>query len=251
MRLPLDSDLPTNVQTREIDQARIVLMDRCMKRFGFGYRVELPDVTGAPKDPNSRRYGITDARLAAEKGYGLAADDPSNQPRPVAPRLSADAQTVLYGEGSSTVSGKPVPTGGCLSEANRALDAKSPKGADFSATQELAYTSFKQSQADSRVRQAVRAWSACMATRGYHYADTFAPGSDPRLGDGTGPAAIRTAEADLACKSRTNLVGIWFTVESAYQERLIDEHASSVKATAAALAARIKFAAELTNSASG
>jgi hypothetical protein len=245
LRLPLESYLPTAGQVREFDQARLVLIDRCMKRFGFGYKVDLPDVQSGSTDSNSRRYGITDSRLAAKRGYGLATGDAGLQAHPATPKLGADEQTVLYGEGSSSIKGKTVPTGGCLDEANRGLDARSPKGADFTVTQQLSFTSLRQSQRDSRVRKVVKAWSDCMAGQGYHYANPLAPLSDPKLGGGTGADAIRTAHADLECKRSTNLVGVWFTVESAYQQRLINQHTGLVKATREARDARLSVAGSL------
>jgi hypothetical protein len=245
LRLPLDSYLPTEAQVREFDQARLVLIDRCMNRFGFSYQVDLPDVPSGAKDSNSRRYGITDSDLAAKRGYGLAAGDASTQAHPANPKLDADGQTALYGEGSSVVKGKPVPLDGCLGEANRGLDAHSPKGADFNAAQQLSLTSYQQSQQDSRVRKVVAAWSTCMAGQGYHYANPLAPLADPKLGDGSTPEAVKTATADLACKQRTNLVGVWSTVESAYQQRLIDQHADLVNATKEARDARLRIADSL------
>jgi hypothetical protein len=241
LRLPLESYLPTAGQVREFDRARLVLVDRCMQRFAFSYKVDVPAVEGST-DSNSRRYGITDSSLAAKKGYGLATDAEAH---PATPELGADEQTVLYGEGASSLDGRAVPEGGCLGEASRGLDAHSPKGADFTLTQQLAFTSFKQAQEDSRVRKVVKAWSDCMAEQGYHYANPLAPLSDPKLGDGTGADAIRTARVDLDCKTRTNLVGVSFTVESAYQQRLIKQSAELVKATKEARDARLRVADSL------
>lgn len=39
------------------------------------------------------------------------------------------------------------------------------------------------------------------------------------------PAEIAQAETDVACKNQTNLVGVWFAVESGYQHIAIARNA--------------------------
>ncbi|WP_329563411.1 hypothetical protein OG711_37735 [Streptomyces uncialis] len=63
-----------------------------------------------------------------------------------------------------------------------------------------------------------------MADAGYDYRNPLAPPVDPRLRDAPKHEAIRTAARDITCKKRTNLVGIWFAVETAYQKQAVDKH---------------------------
>jgi hypothetical protein len=49
------------------------------------------------------------------------------------------------------------------------------------------------------------------------------------------PAEIATAKADVACKQQTNLVGIWFTVESAHQRTLIIQNTTALNLAAEAI----------------
>ncbi|WP_437068827.1 hypothetical protein [Streptomyces sp. enrichment culture] len=246
LRLPLQDYLLADHELRELDRARVVLIDRCMRGFGFSYPVRHPTADLGPRSPTERRYGITDASDAAAHGYGLGDRDPARQKPPEKPDLDADAQTVLFGKGRSSVKGRPVPEGGCVTQADRSLGAGAPAGTDPGLAQQLSFQSFDLSRADSRVRRATRAWSACMAGHGYDYADPLAPLGDPALSGATSPRAVATATTDIRCKKATNLVGIWFAVESAYQRRLIDDHHDRLTGLKQANTARLRTAARLT-----
>jgi hypothetical protein len=78
---------------------------------------------------------------------------------------------------------------------------------------------FQSAQSDPRVLAAFQAWSACTQTSGHHYGTPFTAAGDPRWGTDSpaGPAEIRTAEQDLGCKLKVNLLGIEFAVVSDYQ----------------------------------
>lgn len=246
LELPLQDYLLGDRELRELDRARVVLIDRCMRGFGFSYPARRPAADLGPRSPTERRYGITHAADAAAHGYGLGERDPARQKPPEKPSLDADAQTVLFGKGRSTVKGRQVPEGGCVTQADHSLGADAPAGADPGLAQQLSFRSFDLSKADSRVRDATRAWSACMAGHGYDYADPLAPLGDPALSGPTTREAIATATTDIRCKESTNLVGIWFTVESAYQRRLIDDHHDELTGLKKANTARLRTAAGLT-----
>jgi hypothetical protein len=227
LALPVERYVPTPDQVRLVDQARLRLIDRCMTRFGMRYQVALPRTAGA-HNQLYRRYGITDARAAAVDGYGVAADDPGRQPRPPKPKLGPEGETALFGKGRSTVRGITVPAGGCVGEANGILAASGPPVANPTLGQNLSAESFQRSQRDSRVLRGFAAWSGCMARDGYYYTDPLQPPADPQLGDGSGTEATRIARADVACKQQTNLVGTWYTVESAYQQRMIEANQTAL-----------------------
>ncbi|MEU0950064.1 hypothetical protein ABZ379_46580 [Streptomyces canus] len=77
-----------------------------------------------------------------------------------------------------------------------------------------------------------RAWSLCMRQYGYTYADpTRAPGKSAEF---TGPtvtkAEIAVAGRDVECKRRTNVIGVWSSVDAAYQRRAMNENARELAA---------------------
>ncbi|GAB7044577.1 MULTISPECIES: hypothetical protein [Catenuloplanes] len=245
LKLPVQDYMPTPEQAKRIGVAQIELIKRCMARFGKAYDVDPVDGDAyGPRSLTDRRYGITDLELARADGYGLGDRDPARQPEAKRPALDADAETVLGGDGRSEVNGQKVPEGGCLAEAGRNLNAEIPEGADYRRGTDLQEWSFKKSREDSRVRNAFVAWSRCMAEAGYSYADPFAPAGDPAFAEGKASAQeTAVAVADVGCKQRTNLVGIFYTVESAYQTREIDKESNNFDATLDAIAARDRVAA--------
>jgi hypothetical protein len=248
LHLPVQDYQLTDAQNQVVGRARLVLLARCMQRFGFRYPSTADDHPEryGPRSLTDRRYGITDAALAATSGYGLGARDPARQHRPAKPARTPDEETVLFGQGPTHVHGRAVPPGGCLDEAGRELDRQVPAGVDLDIAQKLQLQSFEWTKQNDQVRAAFKAWSGCMAESDYDYTDPLAAAADPRFGGRATPAEIRTALADIDCKARTDLVGVWFTVESAYQRQQISLHVAAFQATAAALAARLRAASPLT-----
>jgi hypothetical protein len=82
------------------------------------------------------------------------------------------------------------------------------------------------------VVEVFRAWSLCMRRHGYDYADpTRAPGKDPRLtGPTAGRAEIALADTDVACKREANVIGVWSSVDAAYQRRAMAEKSEELAA---------------------
>ncbi|CCH32708.1 hypothetical protein ABZ816_30455 [Actinosynnema sp. NPDC047251] len=243
LRLPVEDYLVTDEQGVEIAAARVLLITACLRRFGVEYTVPLPVAQPfGPRSLTERRYGITDAGLAELHGYGMGPRDPALRPAPVKPELDATGQNALTGQGQSVLAGQAVPEGGCAGDADRVLDRDLPAGADPQLGQRLQFESFEAGRQDSRVRAAVAAWSACMAEAGHHYADPLAVAGDPAfIGDVT-PTQLATAATDIDCKVRTNLVGVWFTVESAYQRARIEKDPDAFAKAKDANAARLRAA---------
>jgi hypothetical protein len=75
-----------------------------------------------------------------------------------------------------------------------------------------------------------REWSACMKTKGFDYPNpTAAPGRDPKFSDATpSPLELAIAQSDVACKRQTNLVGVWFAVDGAYQQVAMAHHMTTL-----------------------
>jgi hypothetical protein len=75
-------------------------------------------------------------------------------------------------------------------------------------------------QTDPRVLAVERAWSKCMAQRGYSFrtpqqAQQHNWPRTPTTGE------VATAVADVSCKAKTNLPNTWLTVEAGYQQVLV------------------------------
>jgi hypothetical protein len=239
LRLPVQDYLPTEEQQWQLTRARLVLIRQCMRGFGLEYHVEPVSSAGyGPRSLTDRRYGITDSELAHISGYGLGARDPAKQPQPAKPDVGPEGTNVLTGQGQSVVRGTKVPDGGCMAQAERDLDRSAPAGADANLGQKLQFQSYEASKQDSQVRTVTASWSACMAKAGYQYADPIAAAGDPAFEGTVNPAQIAVAEADIRCKGETNLVGVWFTVESAYQRHQIDQNAGAYAAVKEAIATR-------------
>ena len=244
LRLPVEDYLPTAEQSDRLSRAQVALVRACLARFGIAYDV-VPVPSGAygPVSLTDRRYGITDARLAAQFGYGLGPRDPARMPRPNKPNIGADGENVLSGQGRSVVNGQAVPPGGCIGEADRGLSSSRTPAADLRRGNDLQLDSFAQSRVDSRVRSVFQAWSACMGRTGFAYADPLSAAGDPAFIGSVDQHQVAVAGADIACKAATNLVGVWFTVEAAYQSRAIAANRAAFTATRSAIEARDQLAA--------
>jgi hypothetical protein len=244
LRLPVEDYLPTADQKDRLSRAQVALVRSCLARFGIRYDV-VPVRSGGygPVSLTDRRYGITDARLAAQHGYGLGPRDPALMPRPDRPRLGADGENVLSGQGRSVVNGQAVPPGGCIGEADRGLTSARTPAADLRRGGDLQLDTFARSRVDSRVQSVFQAWSTCMGRAGYAYADPLAAAGDPAFIGSVDQHQLAVAAADIGCKAATNLVGVWFTVEAAYQSRVIAANRAAFTATRSAIEARDQLAA--------
>jgi hypothetical protein len=115
--------------------------------------------------------------------------------------------------------GKPVPEGGCMGEARRALVRDGAVG-EAEPVRRIDTASVLRAMEDPRVRSAFDQWSACMEKRGHAYDDPWQAINDKAFrGPGVTPREIATAVADVACKRETNLVGVWYAVDAAYLSR--------------------------------
>jgi len=242
LSLPLDAYQASTAEVSVLASGYRALLHRCMARYGFDFPPPAGPGAAGPRTRNERRYGLTDPAAAASRGYRYGnGDRPTEPARPARVALAPAEQAALTGQGGTKTAGKPGPTGGCADVASRALSARSPAGANTDLPQVLSAQSLTQSRQDPRVQAVTRQWAACMKARGYRYATPFEPAGDPRFRGPLTAAETATAKADVACKQQTNLVGVWFAVESALQRTLIDRDATAldlaVQATKAQLAA--------------
>ncbi|WP_157855476.1 hypothetical protein [Kitasatospora purpeofusca] len=228
--LPVAQYLISPDEDRRIETARTALIGACMKRFGFDYA---PAANGTKPDLMVRRYYLTDAASAAVQGYhwGSPADrtQQSAAPQPPAPELQA-----VLGQGRGapadpaapadrSYNGIAIPPGGCLGEADDTLTRGGGILQDDAGALEINGRSFADSMADGRVKAAFAAWSRCMKEKGLTYASPVdAVGDERWFSSPTATAPeIAAATADIECKQQNNVVGIWFAVETAYQNRSV------------------------------
>ncbi|MEU5697757.1 hypothetical protein ACFFS2_18725 [Streptomyces aurantiacus] len=243
LSLPLDAYRSTKAEQQTIHDGYSRLMVDCMKRYGFDYSPSRS--TGYLEQRNTRRYGITDSTHAAQRGYHPASSVVEKRRSAAAkPAMSASAQSVASGKGQSKRNGRTVPVGGCNGEARRTLLQGLRQAPRLDLVDELALQSYDRSLRHSKVVAAISAWSACMAKSGYNYR-TPSDANNDRVFNTDEPTAQETATAvaDVACKKQTNLVGIWSTVDIAYQKRLIEQNAQALDLVKRALTTEVKNAA--------
>lgn len=222
-RLPLDRYLLAPRESELVAQAFRTLVGQCMRGFG----ITSPQGSSGQQGPatrNERRYGITDPRLAATDGYRLA--NQTSAAVPARPRESADprARQVLTGMPAGTVNGHPVLPEGCAGEARLRLNKGAPGGTDPDTAMRLAQDSFFESERDPRVRAVVRAWSDCMRRHGHNYPTPLAAAADPRFRGAVSPTEIAVATTDITCKTETDLVGVWSSVETEVQRPVVESN---------------------------
>jgi hypothetical protein len=99
---------------------------------------------------------------------------------------------------------------------------------------------------DPEFKNAMKAWSACMARNGYTSPDADAlalqeldslglrgiPGSGPTAGPtaAQNQAQIATAVTDADCTSSSDLAGIYFAVQASYEQQVIDANQQALSA---------------------
>jgi hypothetical protein len=227
---PLDGYLISPERRATIRKSQDLLVRQCLRRFGFD--MELPD--REPDQVRGRVIGVVDDAEVAKFGYSdpetLESVRKAEQTRKELKPWPEEKIAVLNGHGSKK---DGVPDGGCAGEAQRTLgltsQAKEVPG-DENFVIALSRQSTELAEADSRLKDAWGRWSACMKDAGYHYADPWAANGDKRFaGDDASPEEIAAARADVACRKKHDVNGIWVAVRTAYQNRLVVDHAEALE----------------------
>ncbi|MDB1086414.1 hypothetical protein PJ985_02340 [Streptomyces sp. ACA25] len=255
---PLDEYLASDEELRLLERAQATLTEECMSRYGFAYRAELPP---APQERQNLRYGLADAQHAAEFGYALSTD--GQEPARPELSLSEAEELVLFGPDGDDpfpssweeatesdafveVDGQSIPVGGCQRESYLKLYAPVPDSVDIMQPQSVEQEAYTRSLEDPRVREVSEEWSACMAEEGYAADDPVSPQTELGIDGLSSPEAVAAAEADVTCKAEVNLVGVWYAVEVAYQERALEENAEMLTSAREQHQDRMRLVAELT-----
>lgn len=240
-QLPLASYQLTPRQNAEEDYLALRLEQACLGKLGFRFLPGLSEkaitqsvrITG---EFESRLYGVSDPVAVRAYGYHL----PSWVQGPGKPESAAQLGTAewaaLTGQGP-TPAGQPAPAGGCAGQAERELQraginatTQQSGGSDPSTLAGSAQlASFEHAQSSPPVRAVFARWSACMRGYGDDYATPFTAAGDPRWARSTTPSRleIQTAEHDIGCKLRVNVLGVEFAAVSRYQDQAITAHAAA------------------------
>ncbi|MQY36147.1 hypothetical protein SRB17_41440 [Streptomyces sp. RB17] len=262
LALPLDAYEATPEERELLVKAQQVLTVRCMHRLGFDYRP--PQRSGTSKDAaNARIYGVTDPEAAARYGYGSPGEATSAAPGSKGEPLTKTEETALFGapdlrpdelpksqrEAERESAHGDVPVGGCTRESFLKLYAPDPESVDVLYVFQLKSEAETRARTDSRIERVNTRWSACMAKSGCQAEEPMKAAEElgftgAELG---GPEAITAATVDVACKKKTNLVGTYYAVQSAYQRRLVEQHAEILDLARRQLHDRLRLAATLTS----
>ncbi|MET9292476.1 hypothetical protein [Streptomyces sp. NPDC003077] len=239
--LPSEGLRLTKEQYVTLMRANRIAVNQCMAQFGFGaYSLveggDDPAYIEEVYPKRSRLFGVVDEDEAATRGYQPPPTTGSGKTKTGLKDPSAAEQAVFDGTNAGkVVGGKKVPAGGCVKQADDALFAGGNSKDDVLSRNEFVPLEEKV-RADERLRDAFGKWSACMKESGYSYEKPMDAGNDKKWGRGGTPSAAETAtaRADVACKKKTNVVGVWWAVKAAYEKQKIDaeaEHFASVRRT--------------------
>ncbi|MFG2732845.1 hypothetical protein [Streptomyces canus] len=237
-----------------VSQAKWHLAQDCMARLGFtvAMPVSIPS-TAYDEADMARRYGVMDPAQARTYGYHVPGIVNGAPPPSQAP-MSAAEQLALTGPGVSRpgaapsaaarqVNGKATPAGGCMGQAMAQLHADF----DTSLPGMLDMESLPRAQAEPQVQAVLKAWSSCMAGKGYSVNSPFNANSLAPSSSGPSPSAqeIQVATADVGCKAKTNLVKVWFDAEAAIQQQQIEQNNLALERLRKNITAVVKAAASV------
>ncbi|MGH6653942.1 MAG: hypothetical protein ACRDVE_01900 [Actinocrinis sp.] len=259
LTFPIDAYLMTDQQFVEVESATDVLTAQCMSKFGFDYRPAVKN-TGAGKGTSTnaaRRYGVVDAAAVAVLGYH-APNSGAADARTAEPALDAAGRRVLTGGAgpgtqsaaptatAGTYQGMQIPPGGCLTQARAELTAHGGTVNDSPVAQGVNVDSVARSQQEPQVVAVFKQWSACMQAHGYSYATPYDAINDHRWRTPQPSAAeIQVATADVACKQKANVVGVWYAVDCALQTSMIDARQQQLDGVRDGIAQELKAAARV------
>lgn len=230
---PIDSYLPDLQEVTALWRARYVAMNQCLSDHGSSARFVQDANMGAfiaamvkQRTTMSDAYGFFDVENASQYGYHLSPADNVPVVERIPDGVSAGLAKICRAAGVAATIGLVSITD--LADSKALPDGGPP----------LALS-------DSRFRAGVTAWRKCMADHGYPNSDPVSLPFDARWQgpDAKSGADIPVATTDINCKVNTNLVGIYLAVQSAYDQRYIDSHATQLVAFRAKFQAAIRGAA--------
>ncbi|MEE1812197.1 hypothetical protein [Streptomyces sp. BE133] len=251
---PLDAYLPTPEENYALKKARVLLVNACMRRLGYGQNPQpLGRFTGKAYLEHNEFLVVP---LAQAEQYGY-----KQPPEPKSTGSATDSQysknttetqaSLLTGK-VATFGGHKVPEGGCEGEALRTVTAgaetaqevKLPDGSAAGARKggfsegyaEMVVSSARgkamaKTRDDSRFAAAAERWSDCMKKQGYDYDSPSGAWNDKAWSDAAraGEKELAVAVADMGCKKKANYLGVGIAVETVYEKQVIEESAEVLK----------------------
>jgi hypothetical protein len=223
-QLPLSGYELSNAQQAETGYLYLLLKQKCMAALGFQYAPGLSASyvslsTKIYNEFDSRLWGVSDPVAAREYGYGMPPwEEGTTAAHSLGGVSSAEARAL---SGHS----------GCSSRAERELAAEGISLVPGSGlVGSLSTESWERAKADPRVLAVFAKWSACMKSHGYNYSSPLAVAGSFGASGRASQEEIQTAVTDVNCKTKTNLLGVTFAVESDYQNELINKYAVQLAA---------------------
>jgi hypothetical protein len=238
--MPLESYQAIATQQQEaLAEASSLLTQRCMASRGFTDSASASQTytsVATLEQIETAGTGLTSAARARTFGFGRPKGSQPAGPGIIgfvgatafgdALKVSKAYTEALYG---FSPGGGPAPRGqvSCLRLATQQTYGALSGEPDPDPVPQIAQQAVHFTQTDPLIGAADRAWSRCMARHYYHYAT---PGQveGRRWPSPPTRAEIRTAEADVACKTQANLLNTWLTVEAAYQQALIAQNLAAL-----------------------
>jgi hypothetical protein len=209
---PIDAYVPTPAEVVQLFRIHDAATSACQAQHGYPGEVTETDLTafvsGLARDRvvRSGLYGFFDPQNASHYGYGRPPDVPG---------------TMMSGGPSVP----PDVAAACESIARAAVDGLSLAPDETMLPDRGPATPVD----DPRVVKADKAWSGCMAARGYRYSTPSEAISDPQWRRSGGavpsPAEVSAATSDVACKIKTNLVGVALAVQASADLKYINKYA--------------------------
>ncbi|GAB2995217.1 hypothetical protein GCM10023080_071980 [Streptomyces pseudoechinosporeus] len=226
LTLPIEPYLETYPEVVALQRAKNAVQRECMARFGFDFNPPAPGLH-APASYNGanmeRRYGVTDLEAAKEYGYGMPDKNGEvvpHEPDSEAANLVFDLTVPQGKTPPKTYEGRKIPKGGCRGESDRAIGSFNEELPSKLNTQ-----SWEKAKQDPQVLAVNQQWSSCMKAKGYDAATpleslekAYAPNGD------SSSQSESMAVADVECKKSTDLVKVYFSMESRIQKASTEEH---------------------------
>jgi hypothetical protein len=215
LHLPFDAYTLSLADMYTISNAEDLLMRKCMAARGHDWGI-IKRPTDLKDLRNRRRYGVIETKIA-QFGYHV----PAGLLSPLNVELAYDKRDNSLSESAKAAAFGPD---GCGREVAGQLRPGNDAGLNL--LMQKSSASFRDSQGDPRVAEAMSSWRDCMHRKGLEYQDPLGAMSDPKwwANDSSVPSSqeIAVATADVDCKNQTGLVDVWHAAEVRIQEEEIN-----------------------------
>lgn len=236
VKLPVARYAETAADQKATSAAVNILQKKCAKKFEVISTAPITSVQPTEVESDSvRRYGLINANEVARYGYALPPTGDNDEKDASGWNPSALEAEVLSGhtaDGKASklkaADGTSLSEGGCGAEGFWQVWGGKKRPASDSLVTKIMSDSWTLTLADSRAQAAAAKWSTCMKARGYDFKRRADAGNS--TSGKLPPASLAMAKLDLACAVETNYNGVWYAVDTAYQEQQIEKHQGELAA---------------------